>query len=254
MTAFISDNHVHSTFSEDGKQDMETIVKKAIEKKMKYITFTEHVDYNPADDGYLYFQYEKYSLAVEAMQKKYCDSITILKGIEFGEPHLYHTFFMKETKRNYDLIMGSLHWHGDRFYGGKQMAARFNADDIMKIYYEDTMNMLEYGGFDVLAHLDFPKRYYKFENTVSKRMDEILKTIIKKDIILEVNTSGFRKGYMNLIPDQNVLMRYHELGGRKISLGSDAHHGDELMADFHLTENLECFEQTLFINRKRIVI
>ena len=49
-----------------------------------------------------------------------------------------------------------------------------------------------------------------------------MKTVIAKDKILEVNSASKMRETMTL-PSENILQRYYELGGRKISFGSDAH-------------------------------
>ena len=54
------------------------------------------------------------------------------------------------------------------------------------------------------------------------RIDDILKTIIAKDKILEVNSSTKQLPQL-CMPDVNILQRYYDLGGRKVSFGSDAH-------------------------------
>ena len=48
----IVDSHVHSTFSHDGENDMEEICNKALDIGVQYLTFTEHVDFYPFDEGY----------------------------------------------------------------------------------------------------------------------------------------------------------------------------------------------------------
>ena len=40
------DNHVHTTFSRDGKDSMETVIKKAIDIGTRHLTFTDHMEYN----------------------------------------------------------------------------------------------------------------------------------------------------------------------------------------------------------------
>ena len=58
-------------------------------------------------------------------------------------------------------------------------------------------------------------------------LDEVLTAVIKKDKILEVNSSN-KGGVSMTLPDKDILQRYYELGGRKISFGSDAHGVDRL--------------------------
>ena len=42
------DYHMHSSFSNDSKSDMEDMIKKSIELGLKEICFTDHVDYDLA--------------------------------------------------------------------------------------------------------------------------------------------------------------------------------------------------------------
>ena len=54
----------------------------------------------------------------------------------------------------------------------------------------------------------------------NKEIDEILQVIIQKDKILEVNSST--KGMGLSVTSEEILQRYYQLGGRKISFASDA--------------------------------
>ena len=63
-----------------------------------------------------------------------------------------------------------------------------------------------------------------------------MRYIIKKDIALEVNTSGIhrskRTGVRYPNPHPSLIKRYSELGGQLISIGSDAHEPGALAAEF----------------------
>ena len=62
----------------------------------------------------------------------------------------------------------------------------------------------------------------------SGSLDDILRTVIAKDKILEVNSANKNVPVLSL-PDTDILERYFELGGRKISFGSDAHFPSRIM-------------------------
>ena len=49
---------------------------------------------------------------------------------------------------------------------------------------------------------------------------------------MEVNTSGIRQNLGFTLPDYIVLKRYFELGGRLITLGSDAHFAEHVGSKF----------------------
>ena len=59
-------------------------------------------------------------------------------------------------------------------------------------------------------------------------IDEVLKTVIAKDKILEVNASAHGLKQICL-PSEEILRRYYALGGRKISYASDAHQTSSIL-------------------------
>ena len=62
--------------------------------------------------------------------------------------------------------------------------------------------------------------------------DEVLKTIIKYNKGIEVNTAGLKYGLPFAHPHSKLLKRYLELGGTTITIGSDAHKPEHLAYDF----------------------
>ena len=59
-----------------------------------------------------------------------------------------------------------------------------------------------------------------------QQIDDILQELIRTKRALEVNTSGFGTAYDRLLPDTDILERYYAMGGRLITLASDAHTAD----------------------------
>ena len=49
------DFHIHSNFSLDSKATMESVVKTALEKNLKTICFTDHVDFEATEDKSIFF-------------------------------------------------------------------------------------------------------------------------------------------------------------------------------------------------------
>ena len=97
-------------------------------------------------------------------------------------------------------------------------------------FFEVTLKRLQaYDCFDSLGHLDFVVRYgpnrnqfYDFK-TYGDIISAILELLIRKDKALEVNTGGFKYGLGHPNPCEDVLKRYRELGGKLLTVGSDAH-------------------------------
>ena len=105
--------------------------------------------------------------------------------------------------------------------------------------------MASHEDFDVLAHLSCPLRYingkYRRQISIDEYQDmveEILRVVIRRQKALEVNTSGINGVYESLMPDEQTLRRYYALGGRMLTLGSDAHAADRIGNAFGETVEL----------------
>lgn len=236
-----SDMHVHSTFSSDGKSSMNEHCEIAIQKNLKSICFTEHVDLNDKeinlgktiDKSSQLFNIDEYFNEIDNMRKKY-PKLKILSGIEFSEPHIFYDEFIKYSNYSFDCIIGSIHHCFNNVFPG---AANISEEQAIYEYYELMIRTIKQCEFQVLAHLDFPKRYFDEWNIPSNIIDEILRLMIEKNIILEINTSSANKNDGFLMPELDVLMRYQKLGGKKIVLSSDAHVSSNLACCFQDTFN-----------------
>lgn len=250
----ISDTHVHSTFSFDAKNSIEDMVKAALNQDLKVIGFTEHVDFNINDGGADYYDYEGYSSAIERVRDRYGDEIHILKGIEFSEPHLYPREFERELSREYDMVMVGLHWFDNLFYGNPNLLTKYDKERIFERYFNDLREMVQVGRFDVLAHFDLPTRYLGDWEVATEVLTPIVETLVENQISLEINSSKFRNGFKSTMPHREVLELFINLGGERVTFGSDAHSIEVIGADFeesvnYLGTTLESLDYGVFKNR-----
>ena len=234
--------HVHSTFSIDGKDDLMSMCQAAIEKGLRYICFAEHFDMNPKleslDYGYGYFDFEKFSKAVDSARSQFIDRLCILKGLEFNEPHLYPVEFENVLKKDLDVVLGAVHWLGEFLISDKELQERFKKEEILEKYYTEVLKTTKFGGFDILAHLDLPKRCFKQPCNEWNLIDEILGELAKSGIALEINTLPLRQGFNECSPDKDLLQRYVEHKGSRICIGSDAHSSLDIGAGFEYAQDL----------------
>jgi histidinol-phosphatase (PHP family) len=86
-------------------------------------------------------------------------------------------------------------------------------------------------------------------------LGESLAGFIAADIVPEINTSSLRQGLTEPMPGTSTLARYAQLGGKAVSLGSDAHKAEHIGADFASGLKLmhdNILDLTIFCERERI--
>ena len=104
---------------------------------------------------------------------------------------------------------------------------------IYEDYFNEILAMVKIADIDVIGHLDLMKRYafadygnYEFED-YKDIIEEILTIAIKRNIGLEINTSGLRNKVNEVYPKIEILNLYKMLGGTIITIGSDSHSTDD---------------------------
>lgn len=228
------DYHMHSRVSFDGHDAPERMVRAAREKGLKEICFTDHIDFDPdAAVQTMCFDRETYHDAYDRL----CDDrVLVRKGVEFGMlPDNQAKFREILQGESYDFVLGSVHFvdgvdvYFPKYWEGKTV---FQA---RQHFLEQTLECVRaHDDFDVLAHLTFlnkapcnPEKHPIPYADHAPVLDEILKTLAKKEKGLEMNTSGVdRCG--GFLPTAEYFLKFREFGGRIITTGSDAHTWDRV--------------------------
>lgn len=259
------DSHMHSSFSADSKTDMEDMIQGAILQKLKGICFTEHLDpdYPPTPDNQIFcLDLEAYAKKAALLKQKYADQLIVNFGIEYGlQPHLKDHFDSFMEKYPFDFVIGSSHVvHGFDPYYGEFFKGRQESDCYLEYFESIIENLKVFSNFDVYGHIDYIVRYGPSQNRdySYKRyqdiLDEILHTLIQKNIGIELNTGGYHYGLGEPNPCIDVIRRYRKLGGEIITVGADAHSTDKIAFAFDKAANVlkECGFQyyTVFKDRK----
>ena len=228
------DFHMHSRVSFDGHDTGEALARTALERGLKEICFTDHLDYDPLGQmGKLDFDTEAYNAEYDHLE---IPGLKIRRGMEFGMDRGNVSLFQKDLKRRpFDFVLGSIHFVDDLdvyfepFWSGKTV---FQAE---RRCLEETLACVQlHEDFDVLAHLTYiskthchpaprPLPYDEHQEIV----DEILKALAVRGKGLELNTSGLdRCG--GFLPTADFFRRFKELGGEIVTIGSDAHRCDRV--------------------------
>ncbi|MDR0812540.1 MAG: histidinol-phosphatase HisJ family protein [Oscillospiraceae bacterium] len=227
----MKDMHVHTHFSPDSGESFTAYIAAARQKGVHTICFTDHVDTNPNDIGTGYYDSGAF-FAEFNVAKAAAPDLQLLAGIEFSEPHHWGKELAEYQKLPYDCIIGSVHSSGlepDLFFSGL-VASGVPAETCYAAYWQAVLETVTAGGFDVLGHIDIPKRYYRELIFDEELLREIFRRMLSNGIVPEINTSTLRRGLSDTMPGRNILRLYAEEGGKFCTIGSDAHTAGELAA------------------------
>lgn len=237
-----ADNHVHSEFSWDTGANASIVdtCRRAVEVGLPAVAFTEHVDFTewaehdhppvgsqvgtrtrvqPVDvDGYL--------ASIERCRGQFPE-LRIMSGIEAGEPHLFAGSVAAVLRSGtFDRVLGSLHsivHDGKLVYANHVFRSR-PAADVVRDYFAELLRLVEGSdAFEVLAHCDYPRRYWPAAREGDYReadFEEEYRTVFRalagSDRPLELNTSS-------PLASVHLMRWWFEEGGGAVSFGSDAH-------------------------------
>lgn len=226
------DQHVHSRHSEDGNHSICEIAARAVEIGLAGVTVTDHFDLCGDPIGYpFYMAHEGARRAdFDEAREQYGGRLQLRWGLELGNPFLMPGVADPIlAAREFDFILGSVHYlHDGRDVYLIDYTDPADRDEALRMYFDDMLTLIADGGFDSLAHLDYPLRVMKGLAAPTMRpwqeqIEAVLAALVQKDMALEVNTRGFQDWKGRQEPEDWVLTRFYELGGRMITVGSDAH-------------------------------
>jgi histidinol-phosphatase (PHP family) len=230
----LADSHIHSMFSLDSSASPESMADAAIEKGLKYLTFTDHCDLdypNPADPNLFMLQKAPYFEALKKLQECYKDKLEILIGVEIGlaasQAEAITAFAEGEP---FDFVIGSSHVvDGKDPYILGYFDGISESEGYTRYFRTIPENAQAIKCYNVYGHLDYVVRYGPNQDRDYRPFDYLdifdpgLKTIIADGKGMELNTGGWSRGLKQAHPHLDLLKRFRELGGEIITVGSDAH-------------------------------
>jgi len=240
------DGHVHTEWSWDAASgSMERSCARAVELGLPSIAFTEHADFTswvidpevkarmrprnaarigadgrfrpPPLDAAAY-------LACVQRCRELFPGLRVLSGAEVGEPH-WHEEQVKALlgAGTFDRVLGSVHsldTTGTRLVDF--LFDRTRPADLIRAYLAEVLRLVESAApFAVLAHIDYPVRYWPKEAPgfdparFEGEYRTVLGALARSGRALEVNTR---------VPLPPAIVRWwYEAGGAALVFGSDAH-------------------------------
>jgi histidinol-phosphatase (PHP family) len=218
---------------------MRRACERAVAEGLPAIAFTEHLDFTvwAAEDRaqveglvdrhpatQLPIDVEGYFAELAECRERF-PQLRIWSGIETGEPHLFAASIAAHLRISpVDRVLGSLHSLSldGRLVGvGRLLHAGPHA--TMRRYLGEMVDMIETSDvFQVLAHVDFPRRYWPggagryVEKDFEEEYRAVFRALAGSGRALEVNTSS-------PLASVDQVRWFYEAGGEAVSFGSDAH-------------------------------
>ncbi|MFZ4456056.1 MAG: histidinol-phosphatase [Bacteroidales bacterium] len=246
---YLSNYHSHSIFC-DGRSHPEVFVQYAISKGLKAYGFSSHAPLPfltnwtmKKDDVEEYFQ------EINRLKEKYKDQIEVYAGLETD--YLSPEF---NAKSDYfqalpaDYLISSIHYishpisnkllaiDGSFKEFTQGVKTHFGGDikGVIERFFELSTQMIELGGFHIIGHVDKiylnASRFAGFESNqklVDNLMDDLLITIAKSGLILEINTKSVESKGITY-PMQHYFERIYELS-IPITINCDTHNPDNVI-------------------------
>lgn len=236
------DYHVHTTQSADCETPIEHSCAAAIAAGVTEIAFTDHVEHEPADMSYGFYDYVQYMESLERARDRFGDQLVILAGAEVD----FNRRIKDDVERflenhAFDFVIGSVHYGeaGEiifpEYFGTRSL------DDVFEAYYEEIHAAAETGWFDTIGHIDLPKRYALVDAgdydplRYRDSLKAIFRTLIANQTSFEINTSGLRQAPKTSMPAAQIVGLYARQGGSLITMGSDSHVPETIGAGFDRT-------------------
>ena len=241
-----ADIHIHSAYSHDCATPVSEICRAAVERNIDLVCITDHCDIYPGHDARQLVDYRKQVAEGIKQSIRGIEGVEVLTGVELGggfiEPEIAKAVIEAVP---YDVVIGSV--HGIMFRGQRMSTSKFDFGSVdeaammeyLNGYMEAAAYIAEQLDVDVLAHLTYILRYIngKYRKNVDwhifeEKIRRVFRALIARNIALEINTSCVGSSYDEWLPAKDILDIYIEMGGRMITLGSDAHKSEKIGTGF----------------------
>lgn len=263
ITNPLADLHIHSNNSADGYNAVDEIAQMAVSKGLSVIAITDHCECNAYIETNAPALMKKSFEDSLAAKTKYAGQILVTAGIELGQPNQDKKAAQTALNaHDYDFVLASLHNSTNTYdyYYFDYQNPKICLNGLLEQYFTELLEIAQNADYDSLAHLTYPVRYmgkkleeidFNYHNSI---IDEIFSALIKREKSLEINLSTIRKGHGWATPHLNLIKRFYDLGGKYITLGSDAHRvsevGENLQDGINLIKQAGFENVTYYVARK----
>ncbi len=231
------DAHLHTDLSPDSDVPVDVYAAAALERGIAELAITDHVDFEPGAPAFAYSTFEERERIVrEAAERWGPRGVTIRFGVELTYDRSWEAEIRDHLARHaYDFTIGSVHDRVESPYHPARVRSWVSGRSLAEIVepsFAEVEAAARSGLFDALGHLDVVKRYLHPHVSTEQLAaapelyEPILRALVESGTALEINTSGLRHRVGETYPPAAIVARFRELGGRAVTVGSDAHRPD----------------------------
>ena len=227
------DAHLHTDQSSDSQVPIDIYGALAADHGIAELAITDHIDFDPHLPNFHTNPQARERLVRAAAERWAPHGVAIRFGLEVSYESRYEEQIREHLRANaYDFTIGSIHFNTGSPYRPPRVAgwvAGKSLEEIVAPSFDEAIAAARSGLFDTIGHLDSIKRYLLPHITpaqLGERPDlyePVLRALIESGTGLEVNTSGLRQAAAETYPSAGIVARFRELGGQRLTAGSDAH-------------------------------
>jgi len=228
------DAHLHTDLSPDSDVPIDVYAQQAAELGIRELAITDHLDFEPGAPAFGYSTFaDRERIVRDAAERWGPQGVTIRFGIELTYDRSWEGDIRDHLARHaYDFTIGSVHDRVRSPYHPANVAGWVEGRSLAEIVapaFDEVAAAARSGLFDTIGHIDVVKRYLH-PHVLPERFAEqpelyepILRALVESGTALEVNTSGLRHGPAETYPAPATVSRFRDLGGERVTIGSDAH-------------------------------
>lgn len=218
--------HTHTYYCRHALGTPEEYVKRAIERGIKYMGFSEHIPLKFSDGTQSAYRIaeedvENYINEINYLKEKYKDQIEIKIGFE---SEYYPKYFKKMMKNAISagaeyLILGVHFTMPENEYGSSHTVVPTDSEEKLKDYVKNVISAISTGKFTYIAHPDVIN-FTGDNELLKKEFTKLCKAAKRYNTPLEINFLGI---YDNRNYPNPIFWEAAGKVGAPVTFGMDAH-------------------------------
>ncbi len=232
--------HCHEAHSSDATGSVAEVAAAAARRGVRVLCITNHVERLSQDGTTWAFDPAEARARLDdcLAEIERCRARFPALEVRFGAELEYRTEWREGLEQlcralPFDFLLGSVHVvEGLPISGGPGVDAAFagrSEREVYEAYFDKVLEMVRWGGFDVVAHLDLVKRFgarhhgpFRPER-YARAIAAIFRECVRRGIGIEVNASGLAAPCAEPMPGLPLLVAARQAGVPFLTLGTDGH-------------------------------